>query len=244
MIPSSYQLRDFYKTLGGKIVRKLIRERIEKFMGSAQGLRVLGGGYSVPYLKSFTEKSERTVSVMFSSQGVHHWPEEGGNVTCLANETELPFETNSIDRIILVHSLEFTGFLTPAFEEFWRVLKSNGRILVIVPNRMGLWARADWTPFGHGQPYSARQVEQFLRENLFVPEHSEKGLFIPPFKSETLLRSAQWWEKAGEKLCPAMGGLIFVEASKQIYAGTGAGLVSRVKVKASVPVQQGAPEPV
>jgi SAM-dependent methyltransferase len=181
---------------------------------------------------------------MFSGLGVHYWPVDGKNLTAISHETELPFETNSIDRILLIHSLEFTGFLKPAFEEFWRVLKSNGRILVVVPNRMGLWARAHWTPFGHGTPYSAGQVEEFLRENLFIPERTERALFIPPFKSQTLLRSAGLWEKLGKILCPAMGGMIFVEASKQIYAGTGklvrAQSAAPVKVR---PVTEGAPEP-
>jgi SAM-dependent methyltransferase len=199
---------------------------------------------AVPYLRDYAANSERTAAVMFASQGVHHWPDEGDNLTCLADETELPFETNSIDRIILVHSLEFTGFLKPAFEEYWRVLKSNGRILIIVPNRMGLWARADWTPFGQGQPFSATQVRHFLQENLFVPERSEKALFIPPFKSQFLLRSAGWWEWFGERICPAMGGLIFIEASKQIYAGTGGVRVGRAEHVSLKPVTQGAPEPI
>jgi SAM-dependent methyltransferase len=232
MTPTAYQLREFYKTLGGRIARRLIRERIERMIGSVSGLRVLGGGYAVPYLSPFMENTERTVSVMFTGQGVHHWPDDNAaNITCLANETELPFETNSVDRIILVHSLEFTGFLQPAFEEFYRVLKSNGRILIIVPNRMGLWSRADWTPFGHGQPYSASQVEHFLADNKLAIERTEKGLFIPPFKSQLLLRSAAWWEKIGNALFPAMGGLIFVEASKQIYAGTARPVRSAVKTK-------------
>lgn len=217
--------------MGGRIVRRLIRERIENMVGSVSALRVLGGGYAVPYLAPFVRDAERTVAVMFQGQGVHHWPEDEANVTCLAEETELPFETNSIDRIILVHSIEFSGFLQPAFDEFWRVLKSNGRILIIVPNRMGLWSRADWTPFGHGQPYSASQVEHFLTENKFVLERTEKGLFIPPFKSQFLLRSAAWWEKLGNILFPAMGGLIFVEASKQIYAGTARAQRATAKVK-------------
>lgn len=241
MAPSAYHLRDFYKTLGGRIIRRLIRERIERIVGPVSHLRVLGGGYAVPYLPAFADGTERTVAVMFSGQGVHHWPDDAGNLTCLANESELPFETNSIDRIILVHSLEFTGFVQPAFEEFYRVLKSNGRILIIVPNRMGLWARADWTPFGHGQPYSASQVEHFLTENKFVLERTEKGLFVPPFKTQFFLRSALWWEKLGAKIFPAMGGLIFVEASKQIYAGTARPVRVGEKVK---PVIAGTPEAV
>jgi SAM-dependent methyltransferase len=218
-----------------------VRERIEKFWPSIHDLRLLGGGYAVPYLKPAIEDSERTVAVMFSSQGVHHWPDEEYNLTCLADETELPFETNSVDRVLLVHSLEFTGFLKPAFEEFYRILKSNGRILIIVPNRMGLWARADWTPFGRGMPYSAHQVEDFMIENQFVIERTERGLFVPPFKSQTLLRSAGWWERLGDMLCPAMGGLLFVEASKQIYAG---GKAVKVHGPERVRITHGAPEPV
>ncbi len=242
MTPSAYQFRDFYRTLGGRIVRRLIRERIVKFCGNVKDHRILGGGYAVPYLVPFINDAERTCAVMFASQGVHHWPDDADNLTCLANEIELPFETNSVDRIILVHSLEFTGFVKPAFEELWRVLKSNGRILVIVPNRMGLWARADWTPFGHGQPYSTSQVENFLIENLFVPEYAEKGLFVPPFKNQFFLRSAHWWEKLGEKIFPAMGGLIFIEASKQIYAGTARPV--RSEARAKKPVMAGTPEPI
>lgn len=243
MIPSAYQLRDFYKTLGGRIVRRLIRERIEAIWPDTRFMRVLGGGYAAPYMSYFNAQAERAVCVMFKGQGVHHWPDDAPNLTCLSDETELPFETNSVDRIILIHSLEFTGFLKPAFEEMWRILKSNGRILVIVPNRIGLWARADWTPFGRGTPYSAGQVEDFLTENLFIPERTERGLFTPPFKSQTLLRSAGLWENFGSKICPAMGGLIFVEASKQIYAGTGKIRAIDVRKSKDVPAVV-KPEPV
>lgn len=233
MIPSAYQLRSFYKTLGGRIVRRLIREKIASMWpDDIRGTRMIGAGYAAPYLKKFKEDgAERVLCVMFSGLGVHHWPDDEDNLTCLSDEADLPFETNSVDRILLIHSLEFTGFLKPAFEEFWRVLKSNGRILVVVPNRMGFWARAVWTPFGRGTPYSAGQVEEFLKENLFIPEATDYGLFIPPFKSQTLLRSAGLWEKILHKVFPAMGGLVFVEASKQIYAGTRAVRTDGYRVK-------------
>ncbi len=221
MIPTAYQLRDFYKTLGGRIVRRILRDSIDAVWPSSNGLRVLGAGYAVPYIKHMMDGSERTFAVMFSSQGIHHWPDGENNFALLCNETDLPVETNSVDRIVIIHSLEFTGLLNSAFEEFYRILKSNGRIMVIVPNRMGLWARAEWTPFGRGTPYSASQVQDFLKENLFVPEQTRRALFIPPFKSQTLLRSAGLWEKLGARVFPAMGGVLMVEASKQIYATTG-----------------------
>ena len=245
MTPTAYDLRSFYKSFGGRIVRRVVREKILSFWPSASGLRFLGGGYAVPYLKPF-EESERLAAIMFKGQGVHHWPEEGPNRVCFCDETDLPFETNSVDRILLIHSFEFNGFLKPAFEEFWRVLKSNGRILVVVPNRLGLWARAELTPFGRGTPYSAAQVEDFLRENLFIPERTERALFMPPFKSQTLLRSANLWERAGPYLYPALGGLLFVEASKQLYAGTGQRLAApaRASSRGLVARPETYPEPV
>ena len=121
----------------------------------------------------------------------------------------------------MIHALEFMPDITPAFEEIWRVLKSNGRLLLIVPNRMGLWARADWSPFGQGTPYSSTQLERSLMDHLFVHEHTAHGLFVPPFRRDFLLRAAGGFEQAGRMLCPAMGGVHMIEASKQLYAGTG-----------------------
>ncbi len=110
MKPTAYDLRTFYKTFGGRIVRRLIHERIKNLWPDTRGLRMIGGGYAVPYLKNFKDHSERAVAVMFTGQGVHHWPDDDRNLVCLADETDLPFETNSVDRILLIHSLEFTGF--------------------------------------------------------------------------------------------------------------------------------------
>jgi len=230
MSPDAYQLKEFYKTLCGRVVGRVIDESLNKMWPSCHGLRVLGAGYAPPFLNPFEETSERTICFMFKDGGVHHWPENDSGLTTLCDETDLPLETNSIDRILLIHSLEFTGFLKPAFEEFYRVLKSNGRIIVVVPNRMGLWARADWSPFGRGTPYSSKQVELFLKENLFVPERTQRALFTPPFRHETLLRTFRFWERVGQILCPAMGGVLLVEASKQIYAGRGKLATSSKKV--------------
>lgn len=238
---TAYDLKRFYNTLGGRIMRRIVREKIRSFWPDSHGLRVMGMGYAMPYLRPFTDTADRTFGIMPAWQGVHHWPDDGKNVMCLADESDLPLETNSVDRILVIHSLEFSGYLKPSFEEMWRVLKSSGRILIVVPNRMGLWARAEWSPLGQGTPFSARQVEQALRDNLFVHERTEKALFVPPFKNEFFLRSAEYFEKVGPYLYPALGGLHFVEASKQIYAGTGR--TARVTQTGTSPVLAGA-EPV
>ena len=156
MYRSAYDLKSFYNTKVGRMVRRVLQERIREFWPDTNNMRVLGCGYATPYLRLFMEKSERVLAAMPAGQGAHHWPYnhpgDDHNLVCLAEEAELPFETSSIDRVILIHSVEFAEHLQQNLAEIWRVLKSNGRLLVIVPNRSGFWARADWSPFGQGTP--------------------------------------------------------------------------------------------
>jgi hypothetical protein len=103
--------------------------------------------------------------------------------------------------------------------EVWRVLASGGRMIIVVPNRQGLWARFESTPFGRGLPYSSRQLSMVLRENMFTPYQTEKALFIPPTRSRMVLSSAPAMEEIGHRWFPAFAGVTIIEATKQIYAG-------------------------
>jgi hypothetical protein len=101
--------------------------------------------------------------------------------------------------------------------EAWRVLASGGRLLAVIPNRRGVWARVDTTPFGHGRPYSRSQITQLLRQTWFTPSAWGEALFVPPIKSGSLLRSAAAWERVGAALSLPFAGVHIVEATKQVY---------------------------
>lgn len=232
-------LKAFYSDLGGKIVRNIIRAHIHDFWPECKGQRVLGLGYANACLKLYEDEAERVVSVMPRDMGVHHWPYGKDNCACITEERDLPFETNSVDRIIIIHSLEFCDSISQTYDELWRILKSTGRMIVIVPNRLGLWSRADWTPFGQGTPYSATQVRALLTHHQFIHERTKKILYVPPFRSQLFIRSAQLFEAMGQYICPALCGLHMIEVSKQIYAQKGGGL----KEKKRVPVPKLLPEP-
>ncbi len=218
---NAYDLKSFYKGLTGRIVAKVLRQKIVEIWPEIKSKSLMGYGYALPYLGYYKEKTSNSFVMMPSQLGVHNWPANDKNIVCLNAENLLPLETNSVDMILMVHALEFLDSPEATFEELWRVLKSSGRLLIVVPNRMGLWVRADWSPFGQGTPFSARQVEAFLRDNLFVHEGTQHALFTPPFRHPILLRLAGFFEKVGAYLYPALGGVHIIEASKQIYAGTG-----------------------
>lgn len=225
------EFKDFYSSRGGRLVRQLISTHIAELWPKPQGLRIMGHGYAMPYIESFMSDAERVFNVMPATLGVHRWPHKEKNLVCLADETALPIETESVDGVLMVHSLEHAETPDIALQEVWRVLKSNGRLLMIVPNRMGLWTRADWTPFGHGRPFSAHQISQLLQKNLFIREAAEKALFMPPFRSFMVMRTAYSIEMVGKHIFPGLAGLHVVEASKQIYSGLHAGERKRSSIK-------------
>jgi hypothetical protein len=98
----------------------------------------------------------------------------------------------------------------------WRVLKPEGRLLLIVPNRRGVWARLDNTPFGHGRPYSRAQLERLLSDALFTPLEWASALFMPPLDRPWLVRWATAFERVGARLWPGFAGVIIVEARKEL----------------------------
>lgn len=235
MYRSVYDLRAFYTSRIGRVVRRILQERLRAIWPDVRGLRLAGGGYAVPYLRVFKDEAERVFSIMPAGQGAHAWPynspPEVKNLVCLAEEAELPIETNSVDRVLLIHSLEFSEHLKSSLQEIWRILKSNGRLLVVVPNRSGFWARADWSPLGQGTPYTAGQITSYLRDNLFIHERTEEALFMPPLKYSLFLQSARFFEKAGPAILPVAAGVHIVEASKQLYARPDYSSGSKVTVR-------------
>ena len=157
---------------------------------------------------------------MPARQGIVHWPNDRANLAALADENELPLADASVDRVLLVHELENTENASTLLREVWRVLTSGGRLLVVVPNRRGLWSRFERSPFGQGRPYSRGQISSLLKDALFQPTERAQALYLPPFRSRTLLRTAPAWERAGPPLAPGLGGVLLVEADKQIYLMT------------------------
>jgi SAM-dependent methyltransferase len=213
-------LRDFYETQLGQVARRMVRRASRAMWPDVRGQRVLGLGYATPYLRQFASEAERVFAFMPASQGVLHWPPDGPGLTALVDETDLPLEDVSVDRVLLVHGIESSEFQRDLLREIWRVLTGDGRLLVVVPNRRSIWSRLERTPLGWGHPYSAAQLSRLLRDNMFTPTRTGRALYIPPMRSRALLRSAPAWERVGSRLFPTFAGAVMIEAGKQLYAAS------------------------
>lgn len=227
---SAVELKEFYDTVIGRVVQRAIRKKISKFWKDCKNDRVVGFGYALPYLSPFITDAERVVALMPKQYGVISWPSNNNGLVAVCGEEDWPLESNSVNRVIIAHSMNSEESLSAVLSEAWRVLTGQGKVIIIVPNRSGMWARVDNNPFGHGIPYSLRQVKGMLKEYMFVPEREERALFFPPSSSRILLATSGIWEQAGDNLFNAFGGVNIVEASKQLYAGTFADTMA-VKMK-------------
>ena len=210
-------LRHFYAKPLGAVARRFVGRGVQARWGDVRGQRVLGIGYPTPYLGLFREQAERCLAFMPAAQGVVKWPSERPALTALVDDFELPLAEAAVDRVLLVHALEMSHDATALLREVWRVLSPGGRLLAVIPNRRGVWARVDTTPFGHGRPYSRSQVTHLLRDAWFTPTGWAEALYVPPIPRTWFLRSALAWERTGATLWAPFAGVHIVEAMKQVY---------------------------
>jgi SAM-dependent methyltransferase len=234
-------LRDFYSRRLGIVARQLINRGIRERWPDAKDQRVLGIGYPTPYLGLFREEAERCLAFMPAAQGVVKWPSANPSLAALVDEYELPLPDASVDRVLLVHALEMSHDAPTLLREVWRVLAAGGRLMAVVPNRRGLWARIDTTPFGHGRPYSRPQITALLRETWFTPTGWGEALYVPPIARGWFLRSAVAWERTGATLSAPFAGVHIVEATKQVYRAIPARRERRRFVPSLQPVLAPAP---
>ncbi|MEE9273028.1 MAG: methyltransferase domain-containing protein [Robiginitomaculum sp.] len=218
----------------GRAAQAMTVRRLHALWPHLNGMDVLGYGYAIPYLKTYENGAHRIINAMSHSQGAaRHCPKRSGtrrgNTSLLVCEHELPFPPSVFDRVVIAHGLEETPNFSVLLEEIWRVLKPEGRVVIIVANRSGLWARSDKTPFGAGRPFSRKQLSNALKNAKFVPLVRAGTLYCPPINSICEGRTAQVLESFGETVWPGFSGLVLVEAVKRLYAGRGVGDKRRAK---------------
>jgi SAM-dependent methyltransferase len=205
--PDVIALKEFYSSPLGQMANHAIGRSIQRFWPDVKGEAVLGLGFTTPYLTSFLPEAQGVFACMPSQQGVIHWPPQARNLSLLSDEAELPFGDNTIQRALVVHALENSEHARQMMAELWRVLSPAGRLLMVVPNRLGIWSRAPHSPFAYGQPFTSSQFRQLLSEHPFTP-------------LRFVLRWAPFIEGVGCRFFSGFGGVLLLEAEKRIYAPT------------------------
>lgn len=230
MRTDALEIDRFHRSVRGEAAREMVRRRLSALWPDTRGLDILGYGFAAPWLDDFTE-ARRAVAYMPASQGAVAWPARKPCRTALGEEARLPFAQALFDRVVLVHALEEAGDLHKLLRELWRVMAPEGRMVIVAPNRAGLWARSESTPFGHGRPFSRTQLTRLLTDSLLEPTAWSRALYAPPWRWACAPKPAEMFETAGETTFSAFGGLILVEAVKHVGAVRPGGTPVRARGK-------------
>jgi len=102
--------------------------------------------------------------------------------------------------------------------EIWRVLVPEGKVVMIVPNSLSIWARAERTPFGDGKPFSPRQLSELIEESSFNKITIEQALYAPPTENPIMLKMFGLLEDFSRFFPIPFGGVLIAVAEKKVLA--------------------------
>ena len=208
------KINTFYNHSHGQIVAKLLREELSNIWEPSKTTSNLAVGFPFYF---FPEDIICPVLMPVEIGGIA-WAHNQEIYTAIIDSNSWPLESDSIDCIFISHALEFITDHHSFLMEAGRVLKSAGKLILLVPHRRGLWLRTETTPFGHGTPFSKGQIFRLLKNTGLNPEKCTRSLFLPPFAYKLPEALSNQIEIVGEHLLQLLGGVLIVEATKMVYA--------------------------
>jgi SAM-dependent methyltransferase len=141
----------------------------------------------------------------------------------------LPFEENSIDLVVLPHSLELNADPHATLREVSRVLVPEGKVVVCGMNPASLWGlrqrRAHlYRRLGFGELFLPEagefigywRLRDWLRLLSFEVESSSFGCWRPALLTQKWLDRFDWMDRAGERWWPIFGAAYFMVAVKRV----------------------------
>jgi SAM-dependent methyltransferase len=151
----------------------------------------------------------------------------------VTNFSALPFAANSLDLLVLPHSLEVTSDPHATLREVERVLVPEGRVVIGGFNPASLWAmrqrRAHFYQrlgLGHlflpeaGEFIGYWRLRDWLGLLGFEVEMGHFGCYRPAFSNEKWLQRFKWMDSAGARWWPILGAVYFLVAVKRVRGMT------------------------
>ena len=148
----------------------------------------------------------------------------------ILDPTALPFAENSVDLVVLPHTLEASADPHATLREVARVLVPEGRLLVIGFNPTSLWgAQQHYSMLAHRmggrlEPFipdvddliGHRRLRDWLRLLNLEVEGGRFGCYRPGMDSARWFGRLEWMERAVDRWWPVLGGVYLLTAVKRV----------------------------
>jgi len=150
----------------------------------------------------------------------------GTPVTVETDAAALPFDSDSMDLIVLPFMLEAHPQPHQVLREVQRVLRPEGQLLILGFNPLSFWGLRNYLgrlarPDQFGFPWPANylsvlRLKDWLKLLDFEVSRGHFGCYAPPCKRESTYSHLQWLELAGNRWWGFAGGAYAIMAIKQI----------------------------
>lgn len=219
-------LHDWLQTPAGQYLLDWERARVDAAVVDIFGYHALQLG--VPALCAL-HANRMPHQWLATEQMAPHWNTAGQRAALLCDFSALPFPANSLDLVVLPHTLEFSADPHATLREVERVLVPDGRVVICGLNPASLWGL---------RQQRGRLLRKLGVGSLFLPEDSELigywrlrdwlgllsfevevgdfGCYRPAVKTQRWLQRFAWMDRIGSRWWPIVGAAYFLVAVKRV----------------------------
>lgn len=206
----------WYRSALGQELAEQERACLERMLGDTFGYYLLQVGGSTGFAEAIRTSRIRQ-RILLPDQIV---PQTLGPQV-VASPGRLPIAADSVDAVLLPHTLEFAGDARQVLRETERVLIPEGRLVVLGFNALSLWGtwglirrrrgRVPWS----GNFLTPCRIGDWLSLLGFDIEMQEMMMFRPPWR-RALLQQLSFLDSMGRRFWPLLGGAYAIRAVKRV----------------------------
>jgi SAM-dependent methyltransferase len=220
------QLRDWYASPLGRSLLGFEREELDKVLPGLFGFYLVQVGAAMDeYLLGCSRI--RLHIVMDDHRRVAEACAPGQLLGVYAHGATLPVQSDSVDVVVLPHTLEFEAAPHDTLREVERILVAEGHVVILGFNPWslwGLWRLFRWNrrshPPWHGVFRGTLRIKDWLALLGFDLLLSRSYFFRPPLHHAGMMRRLLWLERLGARLWPYLGGGYIIVARKRVVTLT------------------------
>lgn len=235
MQPEIIDLDTWWDTPPGQRLRAWEQAHFDEAVVDLFGFNALQLG--VPELDALraNRMPHRWLSITQAENDLRPEPARHRGCVLVTDPAALPFPDDSLDLLVLPHTLELSADPHTALREVGRVLRPEGRVVLSGFNPASLWgvrqhrahlcARFGFRWAGASNLYLPRagdfighwRLRDWLRLLGFDVEATRFGVYQPAVRTERWLQRFNWLEPMGRRWWPVFGAVYFLVAVKRVH---------------------------
>jgi len=220
------QLRNWYRQRLGQRLLRAERRELDKVLPNLFGYHLLQVGSPVDTLISAASLIPNRVLIESHANDIDESTGATIKPKLHAYAHALPIINDSVDVVLLAHTLEFEQDPHQVLREADRVLVPGGHIVLLGFNPFSPWGMwhllvSRWSlPPWSGQFRSSRRIRDWLSLLGYDISVSHCFFYRPPVRNESIMRRMKIFERLGRRLWPFTGAVYLLVAKKRMVTIT------------------------